>query len=129
MNAELRAVVQTFHLAKHQFNYCADIAAFGKVEYWLGSDEIKEQLSHHGCLIGDCDDFASLCIMLLRSQQIPARFVFCRTETGEGHLVAEVDGWILDNREQEVARRDDLNYEWLFISGYHANDDWHSILA
>lgn len=129
MNAELRAVVQTFYVAKHNFRYCTDRDRFGKEEYWIGADEIKQQLNDYGVLVGDCDDFSSMCVMLLRKQNIPARFVFCKTENGEGHLVAEVDGWILDNRESEVARRDDLDYEWLFISGYNPGDSWQSILA
>ena len=127
MNAELRAVVQTFYVAKHNFRYCSDLTKFGKEEYWLSSKEIMGQLSNQGFLVGDCDDFASMCVMLLRKQGIPARFVFCRMEDGGGHLVAEVNGWILDNREPEVARRDDLPYEWVCISGYQPGEDWKSI--
>lgn len=45
MSVDVRAVFQLFHLAKHQFYYQADLKAFGKVEYWIGPDEIRAQLS------------------------------------------------------------------------------------
>jgi len=65
--------------------------------------------------------------MLARQQGMPARFVLCLTEASESHLVAEVAGWVLDNRQPDVMRRDDLPYTWLAISGFAAGDPWHVI--
>ena len=48
-------------------------------------------------------------------------------ETGGGHLVTEVEGWILDNRHAWPISRDDLPYEWVRISGYEPGDPWHEI--
>lgn len=128
MSVDVRAVFQLFHLAKHQFYYQADLKAFGKVEYWIGPAEIREQLSTQGVVVGDCDDFASLCVMLARAQGLPARFMLCLTEAGESHLVCEIVGWVLDSRQAEVERRDDLNYSWLAVSGYGAGEAWRIVV-
>ena len=110
-----------------QFRYAADMRAFGVSEHWISPDEIRAQLAAQGHVLGDCDDFASLAVMLARQQALPARFVLCFTEVGDSHLVAEVDGWVLDNRMPDVVRRDDLDYAWLAISGFSAGDPWHTI--
>ena len=52
MTVDVRAVFQLFHAAKHQFYYQADLKAFGKIEYWIGPDEIREQLSTQGLWSG-----------------------------------------------------------------------------
>lgn len=125
MSADYRTLNNLHAVCLQQFEYTADLLAFGVADHWCSSDEIRSQLSAHGCLLGDCDDFASLAVMLARQQGLPARFVLCLTEGGESHLVAEVDGWILDNRQPDVVRRDDLPYTWLAISGFSAGDPWH----
>ena len=48
-------------------------------------------------LTDDCDGFCLACRSLLRKAGIPSRLVYCEIENN-GHLVVEVDGWILDNR-------------------------------
>ncbi|WP_203466403.1 transglutaminase domain-containing protein [Dechloromonas sp. TW-R-39-2] len=128
MTVDVRAVFQLFHAAKHQFYYQADLKAFGKVEYWIGPAEIREQLATQGVVVGDCDDFASLCVMHARAQGLPARFVLCLTEAGESHLVCEIEGWVLDNRQSEVERQDDLDYSWLAVSDYVAGGDWRIVV-
>jgi len=110
-----------------QFRYASDLLAFGSAEHWISTAEIREQLAAHGRVLGDCDDFASLAVMLARQQGLPARFVLCFTEVGDSHLVAEVAGWVLDNRLPDVVRRDDLDYAWLAISGFSAGEPWHTI--
>lgn len=127
MSADYRTLHNLYQFAIQHFQYVADIINFGESDHWCGPDEIRGQLSAHGCLLGDCDDFASLAVMLARQQGMPARFVMCLTEDCESHLVAEVDGWVLDNRHPDVMRRDDLPYTWLAISGFAAGDPWHVI--
>jgi predicted transglutaminase-like cysteine proteinase len=76
----------------------------------------------------DCDGFCLACRMLLRQQRIANRLVYCEVNGG-GHLVVEVNGWILDNRQQTVVANTLLNnYRWLRISGYEAGDAWREIL-
>ena len=129
MNAEVSELRALHAAALQQFRYVSDLLAFGSDEHWMAPDEIRRQLAGNGFVLGDCDDFASLCVMLARQQGIPARFVMCLTELGEAHLVCEVDGWVLDNRFPDVVRRDDINYTWLTISGFSAGEPWRLIEA
>ena len=81
----------------------------------------------NGIIGHNCDDFALACRQLCREKNIPSRLVVCQTEKGGYHLVTEVQGWILDNRQNGVVSRDDLDYKWLKISGYEKGESWHSI--
>ena len=127
MSANYRTLHNLHAAAKAQFEFCADTVAYGEVEHWVSPAEIRDQLSKHGVLVGDCDDFASLCVMLARGQGMPARFVLCLTEGSESHLVCEIEGWILDNRQDDVARRDDLPYAWLAVSDFLAGGEWRLV--
>ena len=92
------------------------------------SDEEKHGLREHWelGLEGDCEDFALWCRRELRDRYgIESDLVFCRTETGTGHLVVSVDSWILDNRHRWVKRRDDLPYEWIKLG--KPNGTWYEI--
>ena len=62
-------------------------------------------------------------------QRNPNRLVYVKTETGEGHLVCEVDGWILDNRQPRVTERDLLPYQFISISGFKPGEPWCEVLA
>ena len=77
----------------------------------------------------DCDGKALACRYQCRKVGIPNRLVFCRTETGEYHLVLAVEGYILDNRSRWVKPRDDVPYTWIKISGLEKGDPWHLIKA
>ena len=96
----LQSVLELAH-SQHEYRY--DIDQYGKIEHW----EVG--------LVGDCEDFALWCRQQLDDYGIPSDLVYCKTETGEGHLVLHVYGWILDNRHRWVMRQDDLPYEWLRI--------------
>ncbi|MFT6551468.1 MAG: putative transglutaminase-like cysteine proteinase [Zhongshania marina] len=76
----------------------------------------------------DCDGFCLACRVLLRDRGIPSRLVYC--ELGRsGHLVVEVQGWILDLRQSDVVANTLLpNYRWLRISGYEAGEPWREIV-
>lgn len=79
-------------------------------------------------LTDDCDGFCLACRTLLRKADIPSRLVYCEIEKN-GHLVVEVDGWILDNRQRVVMPNTLLkDYVWLAISGYQAGDPWCRIV-
>lgn len=100
MLSTLQAVLDKAHRG-HE--YVTDLEQYRRPEHWAAS------------LVGDCEDFALVCRQLLASDGIESDLVHCRTETGEGHLVCSVDGYILDNRNTWVHRRDDLPYQWLSI--------------
>lgn len=80
----------------------------------------------------DCDGFCLACRSLLRAEHIHSRLVYCEvTERGRrfGHLVVEVEGWILCNRQLQVIPNSELyDYRWLRISGFEPGDPWHAIV-
>ena len=60
-----------------------------------------------------------------------SRLVFCKTELGEGHLVLEVHGSILDNRMTRVVTNTYLEhkgYTFISISGYEPGDSWRELI-
>lgn len=111
-------------LVFNNFKYRTDMSQYGDIEKWVMPNEYY---SGREKVVGDCEDFALACRKLLRDRGVDSRLVFCQTETGEGHLVLEVDGWILDNRESKVVPRETLEYNWISISGYRPGDPWHTI--
>ena len=78
----------------------------------------------------DCDGFCLAVRTLLRQRYIPSRLVYCEVE-GVGHLVVEVQGWILDNRQPVVMANTLLKargYRFKRISGYLPGEPWHEII-
>lgn len=120
MEALMTELQSVFHQVKKNFR-----ATTEKQEQWRmppgdydGSQTLRD----------DCDGFCLACRVLLRQRQIPNRLVYCEVNGG-GHLVVEVEGWILDNRQRRVVANTLLNkYRWLRISGYQASDPWREIL-
>jgi predicted transglutaminase-like cysteine proteinase len=94
-------------------------------DYWPSDDEIPDNSQ----FLEDCDGFALACRKECKKQHIKSRLVLCVVETGEIHLVLEVQGWILDNRQNRVMSKDELDerYKWLTISGYTKNESWKII--
>lgn len=108
------------------FEYKPDKEQFGQNEFWIEPKVIAEAI-YKGKLVGDCDDFALACRQELWKCGIENRLVMCYTETREGHLVCEVEGYILDNRFNCVKTNSDLNYTWVKMSGYRTGDSWTTI--
>ena len=108
----LQAVLDTAHRGHR---YIRDSVQYQRPEFWQAG------------LIGDCEDFALWCRQELAQRGIASDLVFCRTETGEGHLVCSVDGWVLDNRHRFVTRRDDLPYQWISLG--QPDGAWRAIVA
>ena len=104
-----------------EFSYTAD-----KREEWRSKQQLVSDLLD-GVLEDDCDGFALYCWHECRDRGLKARLVFCRTETGGGHLVCEHDGWVLDNRYTWVRSKDELPYTWISISGYSPGEAWHRV--
>ncbi len=99
--------------ARKLHTYIYDKDQYGVPEYWKTS------------LKGDCEDHALWLRQHLKSKGIKSDLVYCLTETGDGHLVLSVEGWILDNRNKWVMRRDDLDYKWISIG--KPDGDWFEI--
>lgn len=111
----LNRLQEVLDLAHVGHRYVRDSAQYQRPEHW--------QLG----LTGDCEDFALWCRQELSARGIAADLVLCVIETGEGHLVCSVDGWILDNRHRFVMRRDDLPYQWFSLG--RPDGTWRAIVA
>lgn len=106
------------------FRYTYDKDKFGVTEYW----DVPENLDR---VVDDCDGFAMACRVALTEKEIPNRLIYCKTETGEGHLVCAVGNFILDNRYPKVKTKfelDNAGYEWIATSGFKRGDPWRQIL-
>jgi len=126
MTAKLLTVDQIFQINKVRFGWADDSSTFGEVEYWATYAELRESIDAKA-VKGDCDEFAMMCVHDLRANGHRARFVMCKTETNEMHLVAETEGMILDNRMVFPTPQDRMKYEWISISGYAPGEPWHLI--
>jgi predicted transglutaminase-like cysteine proteinase len=118
LTVKKKALQKILDKVHHLFDYEHDSVQFGG-EYWMDKAEIAEALkSGRGEFKGDCDDFVLACRMLCREQNIPSRLVFCKIDSEEYHLVLEVNGYILNNIHKWVMRQDDLDWEWISMSGF-----------
>jgi len=118
-------VDEIFAKVKAAFEWHSDIEQWKSPEYWATWQEMDAERGD--VKRGDCDDFSAMCVHLLRSSGLPARYVICMTETNECHCVADSDGLILDNRQATVKRREFLPYRWLMASGLKAGEEWREI--
>lgn len=99
----LKTLQKVLDQAHRGHRYIRDFDQYKVAEFWSKS------------LVGDCEDFALTIREMLEMEGIESDLVHCITETGEGHLVVSVKGWILDNRYKWVMNRSDLNYKWLKV--------------
>lgn len=125
---QLDVVKSVFETVRKSFTYRSDPEVWQREEHWEDPAFIASQLTK-GEIIGDCDNFALACRYLLFSYNIPNRIAFCLTETGEGHLVCEAEGYVLDNRQTMVVPWKSLPYKWIKISDYKVGGPWRNITA
>ena len=125
-------VNNAYHIVRDGFEYTSDMDNFGKREDWR---EHLDEVNDGSGWKDDCDGFALTCAMKLSEAGIPdeaIRIMYCKTETGGGHLVAAVDleddTLILDNRQRYLVSAAELpRYE--FISGMRLSEagTWRKI--
>ena len=125
MTEEFRTkLVRIFRRVKNNFIFIEDSG----LENWQMP---PENYNGKQLIKDDCDGFCLACRSLLRDANIRNRLVYCEVEErGKtyGHLVVEVEGWILDNLQNSVVCNTHLyEYTWLRISGYEPMDKWHEI--
>lgn len=108
---------------KEVFRQQFDHVAFGINTYWSDKNEIRS-VAHAGFLPEGCEDFAIACRHRCDELNLHTRLGICLTEIGEGHLVLECEGWILDNRKEWVMRRENVPYHWISFSGYKRGGAW-----
>ena len=120
-NFRLKRKLSDIHWkVKKGFTYVSDQEQYQLREKWV------EPVDPLTCT-GDCEDFALACRLLTDEAGLKSRLIYCKTETGGGHCVLSVSGFILDNRLTTVRPRDKMNYEWIAMSGYDAGDEWTKI--
>lgn len=121
----IQKVLQDIHNSVlRRFVYVSDTIKWHKIEHW----ESSEELPLTGKFQGDCDAFALMCRKICRAKELRSRLIFCRIpDTGEYHLVCECAGYILDNRCLRIAAIQELDYEWLYMSGFEKGEPWHRI--
>lgn len=115
-------LLQNIHTSVlRRFVYVSDKIKWGKLEHWESDDELPLK----GKFKGDCDAFALMCRKICRLKGLKTRLIFCRIpDTGEYHLVCECENYILDNRCLRIAAIQELDYEWLYMSGYEKGEPW-----
>lgn len=117
--------------ALDRFEYVRDAQRWGESEHWETPSEILEDLAFAGGKVhGDCDAFAMLCRIALERMGHKCRLIQCLVETGEGHLVCECGGWLLDNRYAVPVTRGECErtgYRWLSMSGFATGEPWTEV--
>ncbi len=108
----------------------------------LADDWKLMQPNAHGILKGDCEDFCLYCSKVIKEQlNIPKSqrlLTYCKTESGEGHMILVVNDtmgdqqneYVLDNRQRRISTLRKLKR-----SGYRdfarpegpVNGPWHMI--
>lgn len=111
------------------FEEVSDYEHYGKSEYWAApSESTYYDIFGFSYFAGDCDEFAMRTWTELKKRGIKARLVVARTEENIRHVVVESGGWILDNRYPYVVANNELDYEWIKISGHDLREPWHQAL-
>lgn len=95
-------LLQKINFQANSFVYITDQVNYGHSDYWATPEEF---LAHKG---GDCEDFALYKKYLINSAKISVEHintigvyaVNCKKDCY--HVVLEVDGWILDNRFDQI---------------------------
>jgi len=115
---------EIFDRVKDGFTYVKDPEQYGTIDDWrfpLDFDNVT----------GDCDDFAISVRALLKQKGHECRLVYCKTETGGGHLICTIGKLALDNRMKYPVELSYLaktrGYHLLSVSGLNPGDPWHNI--
>ena len=80
-----------FDRVKDGFTYIKDLDQHGTQEDWRFPKDFDN-------VTGDCDDFAISVRALLKQKGHECSLVYCKTETGSGHLICAIGKLALDNR-------------------------------
>lgn len=108
---------------KKGFKWISDKELHNLMELWVPPEDPLN-------VTGDCEEFAMACRKLCKQKNIKTRLVHCLVNIDgeqQGHLVLECNGWILDNIQNKVVSKDELDYTWIKISGYERGEKWHYI--
>ena len=114
------------HFRPVRFDYRSDWKMFGKRDHWVLPKK-KSWFFRREFYAGDCEDHSILIEDRLSTEGIYVDYIICETETKESHMVASWNGYIIDQRQAGIVPRQDLNYNYQFIS--EANGvNWKKII-
>ncbi len=91
-----------------RFVYKTDLEQFKKHEYWIDEKVLQAYVGTKLQFVGDCEEFARVCMFEAIAAGFDARLVICKIENGEGHCVCEVadpkrqQAWYMDNRRTKL---------------------------
>lgn len=77
--------------------YITDKEQYGREDVWRPS------------LKGDCEDYA-----LWMRERLGGQLLYVKTESGDYHIVLDVDGVIVDNLSRDVYPRENMNHKLIF---------------
>ena len=100
------------------FRYTTDQEQFGKSEDWRSAiDAVRKKAAWRD----DCDGHALTAAELaVEDYDVPkadVALVYCKTETGGGHLVCFLSSptstWVIDNRQRAIWSPGQIRYKWI----------------
>lgn len=98
-----------FYEVRNSFVWTADEET--EIEWLDGTIKIADQWKYmepdqNGVYRGDCEDFCLTIDKIIKERlNIPLserKLTYCVTETGEGHMILEVQGQVFDNRQRKL---------------------------
>lgn len=109
-----------------RFTYTSDLEHFGKLEHWVGFDEIPD-----GNFKGDCEDFAQAVRKELTRLNEPSRLAVCGVNSKNlNHAVCIYNNYVIDNIHLRPMLKTDLaNYHFISISGYNPGEPWKELIG
>lgn len=119
----LETILSVFRQVRSGFSPITDLEQHKVEDFW----QVPADLKH---VVGDCDDFAIACRVLLWRYGIKNRLLLCYEPTGVGHLVCTTGQYILDNLQITIRKKSELEwsgYRWICISGYTPGEPWHKV--
>ncbi|WP_455233116.1 transglutaminase-like cysteine peptidase [Geopseudomonas aromaticivorans] len=123
-NSELAAVK---YLLDTHFIHMSDERLYFQKEDWRAPIDLMQQGDN---LFGDCEDYALAARAMLLKRGIKSRLIYARTGNGVGHVITEVDGWVIDNRMSRIATRADLlGYQFFTMSEPNLGFNWRTVKA
>ncbi len=114
------------------FTYVYDKDQYMQEEHWTSH---AQAVNENRGFRDDCDGYACTAAELLVEAGIPReniKLVYCKTETGEGHLVCGVSSdsttYIIENRFSVVYDwKRKTNYQWIYFMELSEPGTWNKI--
>ena len=112
----MQAVATKIHqFLRPRFRWVSDREQYNLAEHWTSHWYALRAKTDHE-FADDCDGYACTAADMAIYENVPrekVRLILCETETGERHLVCGIGDYVVDNRQRNVHRWNDLPYRWI----------------